>query len=362
MKIDASTYVPVLKWREAEYQALLRVPESGKRRIVPVIVAPPVEYDPESGRVNKNAQEVVRDFVKRIPAKWGARLAWIDFDSTLISERMENGSSIIRYVFEKLGSQGARAIPVAWFESDAEMLATFQQVVAADGRGAAIRLTLENLMVTNLAERLAALVGALQVKIGDVDLILDLGKAFEPYDAFAKALIARLERVTNLQRYRNFVVIGTSIPESLSEISPPGDTLPRHEWRFYRRLLSLLPDGMRPPNFGDYTIVPPSFAMNFNMAVIKPAARLVYTNGENTVIRKGTAFRDDPTQMIDICSGIMNSEDYRGRAFSYGDEQIYLCGNNLRENMSNLGGWKQFGINHHITHVLDDLAKFGAAP
>ena len=45
MNLAPTTYVPALKWRQAEYQALLRLSDGAKSRIVPFLMIPPVEYD-----------------------------------------------------------------------------------------------------------------------------------------------------------------------------------------------------------------------------------------------------------------------------------------------------------------------------
>ncbi len=358
MKITSATYIPVVRWREAEYQALFKICDKCKDRIVPIIVVPPIEYDPEIGRPKKSVSEVISTFVKRVPVKWGNRPAWIDFDDTLRDQRMDNGTHVVSHVFEQLRVSNAHAVPVVWLDSSSITLRAVSQVNAKDGHGVGFRLKLENIMVPTAQKQMMSILKGLGIDINETDLLLDLGKTFEPYNDYSKALIAGLSSLTHLDQFRNFVIIGTSMPDSLSKFELPGDTIPRHEWLFYQELLKNLPSNFRRPNFGDYTIVPPSFSMDFNMAIIKPAARLVYANGKSWIIRKGTAFRDDPEQMINICADITNSSDFRGRTFSPGDEEIFLCANNERKNMSNLGGWKQFGISHHIMQVLDDLAIF----
>ena len=45
MPLGSGAYVPSLRWRQAEYQALLRLDESIEDRIVPLITIPPIEFD-----------------------------------------------------------------------------------------------------------------------------------------------------------------------------------------------------------------------------------------------------------------------------------------------------------------------------
>ncbi|WP_198245633.1 beta family protein [methane-oxidizing endosymbiont of Gigantopelta aegis] len=53
MNIGYDKYVPILKWRLGEYQALLRLDKNIKDNIRPLIVIPPVEFDFEEWRPKK---------------------------------------------------------------------------------------------------------------------------------------------------------------------------------------------------------------------------------------------------------------------------------------------------------------------
>jgi len=359
MNITPTTYIPVLRWRLAEYQALLRLSDDAKDRVVPIIMVPPLEYDPEDGRLKKTIQEVVAPFAKRVNLKWNERSAWIDFDSSLVNGNMDDGVAVVTHVFNELREFNSPAVPISWLDAGENVIGAVREIQRVDRRGIGVRLKLENLMAVDISNRIKSLAQKLDTGYSEIDLILELGKSFEPYEAFSNALFAGLSRVSILNKFRSFVLTGTSMLESLGEIDTPGATIPRHEWLFYQYLINNLRDNVRRPNFGDYTIVAPTFSMNFNMALIKPAGRIIYTYGGNWIIRKGSAFRDNPNQMRAMCSNLIGSGKFRGEDFSDGDKQIYLCANNQR-NTSNLGGWKRFGINHHIMHVLDDLANIGA--
>ena len=70
--------------------------------------------------------------------------------------------------------------------------------------------------------------------------------------------------------------------------------------------------------------------------------------------------RDTPSQMHDHCASIVASGKFKGDHFSSGDDYIAKCAAHTK-GPSNQPFWKFVTINHHITHVLDDLAKFYAA-
>ena len=183
---------------------------------------------------------------------------------------------------------------------------------------------------------------------------------FSPYDAFSNALIATLHQLQDLHDFRNFILLGTAIPETFKDVAKGADQLPRSDWLFYRMLLSNIPADMRRPVFGDYTIVHPEFKP-VDMRKIKPAGKLVYTTSSNWEVRKGVAFRDFPEQMHDHCASIMASGAFRGANYSSGDNYIADCAIR-KKGPSNQTRWKGVCINHHMTQVLDDLSMLCASP
>jgi hypothetical protein len=355
-------YVPAIKWRTGEYQALLKLSDAAKDRIVPLITIPPLEYDFEDGEPKKTVQAHVGSFPKRYKAKWKTRKAWIDVDPSLHAAKMDNRLTVYAHVFEELRKFGAEAVPVSSLDCKAEVIAAIAAIVRKDKKGVAVRTRLEHIMLADFGKRLVELLGRLKVDIEQTDLIVDLGTpAYEPYDVFCGALAVALSKIESLEAYRCFVLIGTAFPDSLKDVAVPGGFVDRHDWKFYRALIAILPSNMRRPWFGDYTIVHPAFTVGMDMRMIKPAGKLVYTAKEQWMIRKGGAFRDNPKQMHDHCDHVVKSGRFLGPAFSSGDEYIALCAQK-QAGHSTLTRWKEVGINHHIMHVLEDLAKFGGPP
>lgn len=361
MILTEDMYVPALRWRQGEYQALARLTVAAKDRIVPYITIPEVEFDFELWQPKKSVQEHVHPFAARFNAKWGHRPAWVGVHPSICDKPMGDGRDIFTYVFEALRAFQATAIPALSLDASPLLAASVAVIVATDGLGAAISVRLEDLMKLDARSRIEALAASLGLSLEEVDLIIDLGAPnFEPYDAFAAALIAATKRVGDLHTFRNFVVIGTAIPETFRDVAKGADQLPRHDWLFYRTLLGKMPTGMRTPNYGDYTIVHPEFTP-VDMRKIKSAGKLVYTTSTTWEVRKGGAFRDNPGQMHDHCTSIVASGKFSGAGFSSGDDYIAKCAAKTK-GPSNQPWWKFVTINHHITHVLGDLSKSGAAP
>jgi hypothetical protein len=353
-------YVPALRWRQGEYQALARLAAAAKDRTVPYVTIPEVEFDFELWQPKKTVQEHVHPFAARFKAKWGQRPAWVGVHPSISGKPMGDGRDIFTYVFEALRAFQANAMPIVPLDASPPMVASVAAIVATDGLGAGIAVRLEDLMKPDAGTRIEVLTASFGQLLDEVDLVIDLGAPnFEPYNSFAGALIAVVQKL-DLHAFRNFVVIGTAIPETFKDVAKGADQLVRHDWLFYQTLLGKLPAGMRQPNFGDYTIVHPEFAP-VDMRKIKSAGKLVYTTSTAWEVRKGGAFRDNPGQMHDHCASIVASGKFSGAGFSSGDDYIAKCAVRTAK-PSNQPWWKFVTINHHITHVLDDLSMSGAAP
>lgn len=363
MNLSEGAYVPALRWRQGEYQALYRLTPTVKDRVMPLITIPPVEFDFELWQPKKSVHEHVHPFIARLDTKWGKRPAWIALDITIAVGRMNDGSHPFDYVFAGLRPKGAITIPALPLDIDSDTMNAAARATASDGQGAAVLLRLEDLMSGNPRKAIVNFANSLDIGLDELDVIVDLrARNFEPYKVFAAALTAALKRLGNLHEVRNFVLLGTAIPNSFAQLAKGSDAIPRHDWLFFKELISAMPASMRRPIYGDHTIVHPEFTA-LDMRKVKAAGKIIYTTPETWATRKGGAFRDNPAQMHGHCAEVIKDPAFafRGASFSYGDKYIADCAVKA-ERPSNLSRWKDVTINHHITTVADDLATLFGIP
>ena len=109
MPLGSGIYVPSLRWRQAEYRALLRLDESIKDRIVPLITIPPIDFDFEAGIPKKTVHEHVYPFVARYEKNWGCRPAWVALDQSIEAGSMNGGVHVFDYVLDGLAKQACPA-------------------------------------------------------------------------------------------------------------------------------------------------------------------------------------------------------------------------------------------------------------
>lgn len=350
-------YLPILKWRQGEYQALMRLKPHVKDAVLPLIVVPPVEYDFEEERPKKTVQEHIEPFAKRYSAKWGKRNSLIDLHESLEGATMDSGSLVITHIFDSLRSESLNAIPVVKISHDNNYLNAIKSIVSVDSKGVAIRVNMNHLMSPALDGDVQKLIAYFGINYQNVDLVIDLEvpQSFEPYAAFAKALSVAIKRISKVADFRSFSIAGMSL--NLSEIRKPGGEPKRHEWLLYQRLIKELSE-IRVPTFGDYTIETPEF-ISQDMRLLNPAGKIVYTTENTWLIPKGNSFRDNRDQMFLHCQTIIDSGHYCGQGYSAGDKRIYDTCHKI-EGTGNQGTWKEVGVSHHITLVVDQLSKFHA--
>jgi hypothetical protein len=355
-------YVPCLRWRLAERQALEALSDRAKDSVVPLITIPDLEFDFEDGTPKKTVGEHVGTFPKRHKDKWKTRKSWIDADPKIQTEVMPDGRPVFTFVFDEIRKFKAAAMPVVSLDCTPKVVAQIAAIAAIDKKGVGLRARIEHVMKASFGASLDSLLKSLKVEPEETDLIVDLGTPnYEPYAAFAAALAVALGKIPKLAAYRNFILVGCAFPDTLKEVSAPGGYIERHDWKFYVELLAKLPKGLRPPMFGDYATVNPGFVAKMDMRKINPAGKIVYATKDKWLVRKGGAFRGNEKQMHTLSADVVKSGFFRGPAFSAGDDYIDKCAKKV-VGPSNQTRWKSVGINHHITQVIGEVASLGAKP
>ncbi len=357
MAITVHDYVPVLKWRQGEYQALMRLDDAHRQRVIPLIEVTPPEWDFEEGRDKKTLEQQLEPFARRLKAKWGSQPAFLDTHLLKPTVRMPGGVHALTYLMDRSRAQGAQLTPVTSLERD---LAHYNAVAGAsliDGRGIAVRCSLDEIADPGFAATFQRVVGQLAVDPGEVDLIVDLAaKNFEPLDDLVDLVSALIQSNPLYEEVRSLILIGTSFPASMADIKPPSQVVPRMEWMLYKQLVAGLPEGFAPPTFGDYAISSADIPGG-DMRLLKPAASVRYTIDDAWFIAKGSNVRDNGfEQFRDRCGDVVLSGSALPLGYSAGSDYVRGC-HGRTEKTGNLTTWRWVGTNHHITKVVDDLAS-----
>ena len=71
MTFDHEHYVPCLRWKQGEYQAVLRLSKAAKQSLTPFIEVPEIGFDFETKTENKTIDDHLAPFAGRVRKKWG---------------------------------------------------------------------------------------------------------------------------------------------------------------------------------------------------------------------------------------------------------------------------------------------------
>lgn len=358
MNTKHDQYVPILKWMQGEYIALEKLDSKSRKKLCPLFIIPPVQFDFDEWRPKHSIQEHIEPMPSRILKKWGKGKAFIDFHNSLLLEKLENHQNVSEYVFSELTKENCLCVPTLRLNYPEQYLYQIKNICRLTGNGVLLRVAFEDLMTPNLSETIQLRLELLELSANNTDLLIDIGEpeSFEPYPVFSKALNAAILRIPELRSFRSFIFSGMSL--KISTIKKPGGEHPRHEWLLYQTLVKDLAK-VRCPTYADYTIERPDFIQE-DMRKLKPGGKIIYTTPKSWFISKGGQFRGNEEQMITHCQNVVKSGYYCEPDYCFGDKRI-MDTIEGKDNTGNLGTWKKVGINHHLKLVVDQLAKFHAA-
>ncbi|MBI4558615.1 MAG: beta family protein [Candidatus Hydrogenedentes bacterium] len=359
MRFDHRHYVPCLRWKLGEYQAIRGLSGSTKDFITPLIEVPEIGFDFEHGEQSRSVDAHLELFVKRVRPKWDGRHCFVDLRLIDPTERMTDRGHPVAFVFDGLASQNCAATPVTGLDRDQHYQRAVRSAASKDGRGMCLRLSIEDAARPDIKISVDVLLRNSDLDREECDLVIDLGAPnFEPVAGFAKLITELVARFPYLSQWRTLTLMGTSFPPSMAEIEIGSTIVRRWEWILYKRVVELLVNlRHRLPTFGDYAINYPDI-LPMDMRLLKPSATIRYTIDDAWLFVKGRNVREHKfEQYRNHCQVVLESGHFLGARFSSGDRYIEDCAAG-RGKTGNLSTWRQVGTSHHLEKVTHDIANF----
>jgi hypothetical protein len=353
-------YVPILKWKMGEYQALNRLTDPVKDGLTPLLEIPPVGFDHETGQDRESADAHLGDFGRRLKSKWQGRPCFVDLKYLPPYTRLADGQHYVEGVFAAARAEGCNAVPVVSFANDTAFVAAVTTVNRQDQRGVCMRLGMQDFDRPSFLADIGTLLRSLGVGWAETDLVVDFGAPnYIPIAAFVRIMQALLGMLPNPNRWRTLTLAGTAYPQSVATLAPPFQIVQRYEWAAYRTLVSQIGRDTRIPTFGDYGIAHPDL-VELDMRIIKPFAKLRYTIDDAWYIGRGTPVRTHGFgQYQQMCQLLTQQPYFAGAGYSAGDAYIADCAAG-RAATGNLSTWVWVSTNRHLTKVAADLATLHA--
>ena len=351
MPLDAMHYVPLLRAKQGELQALEHADTATRGRMTPLVDILSDDTD--------NAERDLERLANRLREGWGTQDRVIVDLNSLGDATTSSGQHVVEYLHDSLRTAGVMSVPTAWITASATYQAAVASAAALDARGVCLRVTTEDLANTsNLATDVNNSLGALGVVANDVDLVIDMG----PVDAATVNLHVALLGVVlptfpSLNDWRSFTLASGGFPINLDAFGPyAAGVTPRYDAQLWRRLAAhSLP---RRPGYGDYGVTHPQ---SLAAGPWRGAPNLRYVLDDDWYVIKGRA--NSPRgnyDFHDICAAAASAtpSPLSQAGFSWGDTEIRRCS----VGQGGPGGgtqWRAWATSHHLALVTERLATLG---
>lgn len=199
----------------------------------------------------------------------------------------------------------------------------------------------------------------------NITLILDAGEistshAANTIFAFYSDIIAK--HLNKLANFKNLTICLTSFPEQLSIEAGQDMTYNRYDIKIFRRLHESFQDTpiISRLSFSDYGVTKfTETELDFSKMKYGVLPKVKYTTYDQYIVKKGEKDRIKnifTRSYVHISQEIINSNYYFGKSFSYGDKCIYEKATQPTAKPGNGANWVTYCANHHLNVVLEQLS------
>jgi hypothetical protein len=356
-------YVPILKWKRAEQNALGALTVAQKQRITPLIqfVMPKPK---SSDSPQKQFDSVIAKFREKMPQLsqqilklWGTSPIFIDlsllYTTSLKVDCLGNITT--------LGNQlGLHLIPVLHLSDDPELKKALRTSAKKYSSGACLRLVPNDLAdIAALNTQIKSFLSWSGLAETDIDLLVDTkeidGGAYQGY-------VSASQKIYNLSKWRTFIFASGAFPSDLLKYKIDEENLiARLDWKNWLGQMAGN-SGTRKPTFSDYTIQYPIYKESSQF--FHPTTSIKYTLNNEWLIMKGKKQKFG----LYLANAKLLADDksrFSGDGFSFGDKYIaekakhypvYIKDPKVKGTGST-ESWLTAGVNHHLVLTAHQIAN-----
>lgn len=338
-------YVPHLRWKRGERNALADLTPDGKADVVPFFLLGADQFKPKKATKSKPAVPASVVIAQDVATAWGAGPFY--FDASRIAD-VAGKPHRIESIAAECRNLGLQMMPAAGFGISASYSAAVQNIVTTDGRGVALRVDLQEM--TSLSSSAASWPFPAQ----ETDLIVDFGDQAATVAALGTALTTAFASLHNGSLWRSVTTVGTSMPENFTGLSQGAHTILRHEKAIWNQLAgSGLPYAL---DYGDYATVttaapPPGIAWGYPISVRYTLTdQFLICRGVRT---KGIGSVDMDVQLSGHAKAIRSHPNRGALPNCWADQEIDAIATG--RGPQGLEHWVRIGVNRHIEKARSDL-------
>lgn len=363
--VTIKDYIPVLRWKKAERDALAKLDVKIRENITPLfeLIMPAPKRD--KGDYNKILSDSKAVLQNNLPSTIDELNKCCPIDSTaFVDVHLIDGelraATLKQILDNSLTSAQAMLIPVTHIipvvSTDADMSTRKVAIdyATSSDNGLCIRIDRYNLDDETLSQIIDDFVTQNKLDISKTDLLIDLGVVGESDDA--KNVSAQLKRLPSLKDWRTVILSGGAFPKDLSEFEKHShNQVIRYDWRVWNALRNTgLP---RVPLYSDYAIQHPIFYGQ--IPGTNTSASIRYADDQQWEISRGEGLRNKNgaghQQYPALAQLIIGQNYFKGADYSDGDKYIAERAADTTKT-GNPTTWLKAGLNHHLTLTAKQIA------
>lgn len=377
-------YVPILKWKRAEQNALQALGDKERSVVRPFIelVMPTVQFYrkiDKDRRVKKTPEEIFTEVVnkfkekriKEIPEEilqsWGTKPVFLDF--TLLYNGTQLKINSLNEIISIGTNKGLKIIPVLNLNDDSKIKEAIALLSRKYDHGICLRVAPSDLTNTEiLNKKIETFLKDFNLSRKNIDLLVDI-KEIKESDGQYLQFMNSGQKIENLSEWRNFIFASGAFPETLSKCKFDEPTfLSRFDWQNW--LYHIKGKKLkRNPIFADYTIRNPIF--NEALQYYSSTPSIKYTLEKNWLILKGKMYQSEHYLVNAKLLVEDMTESFYGEEFSWGDKNILKKAKYYHQYVKDIKNgklkqgegtgrstdWIAWGINHHLILVINQIAN-----
>lgn len=358
---DDINYMPILRSKQAEFDALQQIKVIDRRFMTPLIDVLASTVLPKDATVPSDITAGLRKLADNICSSWHTYPIFLDLRQVTAAALCLYSRHPLLTLWNLISQQlpmfpelRPRPIPVLGVSANPEYEAAVHAVLNTANNGLCLRLSRGDVQRASVWPEIQAFLDRMNCVADNVHLLVDY--AYITPDSLPD-LPKLVDHLPFIDEWRTFTIAGGSFPQDLTDLPPDSEReLDRLEWKMWRDCLLGTRHLRRYPSFADYGIYYPYNVVHDRQPT--PSASIRYAATEYWLVMRGRKIckanggcQQYPRHAVALCE----RDEYRGGQFSAGDariEQIAKAQKTRPNNVKNPGNvkeWLTIGFNHHVT-------------
>lgn len=338
-------YHPALRFKQGEYLALARIAPSMQRLIEPfLIVPPPKERDPETGRV-PTLDEIGHLTGERIARHWPFHRAYLDTQYVAASL----GDEGLARLWRTARGTNPRLVPVVP-ASELET-PTYRNLLLGARPRAAIHLPFEQMDADTLRHGLRSL-GCIAE---DCVIFLDFTGAVLDPELATDVVSGAIAGLAEIAPWGRIVFQASNYPKSNPAEAGGQVEVPRHEWTLFHAAARESQIPVERLGYSDFAADCGHIAFKAGKGG-RPIPHVRYTSSASTLVLRAPKEGSQDEGMRDVFRRLLSSGRFAGPGHSYADRRMWDAAEG-RASTGNASTWREWNTAHHLTQVMRDLGR-----